>query len=284
MTQVFGVVFSSPAVVPLLIDSKRFLVYTFDGSPGPFKDFLGIEEERPKVVLLSSIRKLLQARELDANKVIHAILLFDRADVVSRIEGCTLLDGELDPVNPGTWRVLQDKVTKDTLNETLAGAVDTPFNIPKNVLTQAAMYEPSVFEFLGQLIASVDIPDDFRDKMIHDTAAWMIGMHHPRMWVVRFKKFLLEDYNADPELTLDLYRFCAESKSAYNLWCAYHKCLAGHSVVDAAGMCEAHPGDLQRCVEMFPPEDYPDRESIEAIFKRIPKDEDVVAESPLENM
>jgi len=277
MSQLLGVAFSSPAVVPLLIDNTHFMIHTYDGKEESYKDYLAVREDRDKVVLVSSLRNLTKAHKLDSKGSVRVFMLFDRAEILSNIEGCTILDAEESKVNTGNWNVKGEKVTREELNTILAdaAATDVPFTIPDNISAQAALLEPSLFDFVGQVLESIpkeqlpeddsDYTDEDEEKVEYDpeeyfptfrkdTAAWVCGINHKRLWIVRHKKKLVQ-IGADSELVLDLYRFCAEGQAAKSLWHAYHAMRQGVGLEDAAAKYEAHPGDLRACVELFPPEE-----------------------------
>jgi len=152
MSQLLGVAFSSPAVVPLLIDNTRFMVHTYDGKEGSYRDYLSVRENRDKVVLVSSVRNLKKAQDTDTNRSVRVFLLFDRADILSNIEGCKVIDATQDSVDTSTWNVLPEKITKENLNTLLeeAASTDIPFRIPEDIAQKAAMLEPSLFDFIGQ--------------------------------------------------------------------------------------------------------------------------------------
>jgi len=287
MSQLLGVAFSSPAVVPLLIDNTHFLVHTYSGRKGAFKDYLAVQEDRDKVVLVPTVRKLVQAHELDEDQDVRVFMLFDRADILSQISGCTIIDSVPNEADPGAWTVAPEKVTRERLNEILTEATtkDVAFTIPTDVAQQAALLEPSLFDFIGQILRSIPKeplpkdeseeeeaddfiydPEEFAKVFTRDTAAWVCGINHARLWIIRHKKRTIK-LGADEELVLDLYRFCNEGTAAQNLWKAYHAALGGLTLEEAIEKYEAHPGDLKRCVEMFPLEE-------ERTYKRVPEDEE----------
>ncbi len=286
MTHLLGVAFSSPAVVPLLIDNSQFLIHTFTGRESHYKDYLSVQEEtRQKVVLVPSVKKLQNAVSLDKSKEVSVFMLFDRAEILDKIDGCSIIDGEQHPDNPGYWNIKKEKITKDKLNALLvtSSAEEKPFAISQDVISEAAILEPSVFDFIGQVIMSipeevlpseekdaVDISwynkETFKETFTEDTIGWICGVHHARLWILRYKKKLIQ-IGANEELVLDLYRFCSEGQAALSIWRAYHDIRNGDEIREAASKYEAHPLDVEKCVQMFPVEEK--RE-----YRRVPEDEE----------
>lgn len=277
MAKLFGVAFSSPAVIPLLIDNSRFMVHTYSGNDQDYKDYLSVREQRDKIVLVSSVRRLVKAADLDTDHQVRVFLIFDRSEILSNIEGCEILDAEKSGLN---WTIKPDKITKGDFNTLLeeAAATDASFLVPEDINQIATLFKPTLLDFIQQVLASIPkerLPRDeseesdesedeynsatFDEEFVKETFGWICGISHARRWIVRYKKKLI-NFGADQELVLDLYRFCAEGQEAKNLWKAYHAMREGVELGTAALLFAAHPIDLKKCARMYPPEE--DREYI----------------------
>jgi len=256
MSELLGVAFSSPAVVPLLVDNEKFMVHAYDGAKDHYRDYLAVRESRKKIVLVPNVKRLVQAQELDPEQRVDVYMLFDRVELLSCIPGCLIVDGEPDTANPSMWHIKTDKIKKEELNTLLdtTAVQNTGFNVPIDIYKKTSLLEPSLVDFISQVTASIEnIGDGYEDSFKYDTLSWVCGAMNTKEWIALHKESLTTQ-GANEDLALDLYRYCAEGSAAKSLWKAFHAMQKkGVTLEDAATKYQAHAGDLQVCATLFKP-------------------------------
>jgi hypothetical protein len=235
MTNLVGLAFTSPQIALMVCDRTRFRVHYYQNRPNELHAFLQEKDARLSVVIVKSVRDLNRVKEVEG---IHAMMLFDDPEVMSRIDGIKILDAETDDEYAG----YKKKVTSSSqLNAALLKK--GVFSLGPKALTaiRSLSKDITLRELVRTVTGKKKVPEDFLENI----CLYLAGTLQKRSWVARVQKPGLSS-GISVEKMAELEKFIEQSPSGEMLWRAFYEINeAGVPLRDASDQFEADEDDLK---------------------------------------
>lgn len=235
MTNLVGLAFTSPQIALMVCDRDRFRVHFYQNRPNELHAFIQEKDERLTVVLVKSVHDLNRVKDVDG---IHALLLFDDPEVMSQIDGISILDAEADTKYAGYKKKV---ASSSSLNTALLKRGS--FSLGAKAVSSIRVLSSDITfrEMIQTVLSDKKLPDEF----LANVCLYLVGALQKRSWVSRVQKTGLSA-GISVEKMAELEKFIEQAPAGEMLWRAFYDLNEdGVSVADVVSQFEANEDDLK---------------------------------------